>query len=96
MQRTCRPVSARRLSGKLTTLFDKKNLDGIQKRNVIYLWCSIEALPKKINVFELEMAVIYEFSKLGKRGRKSRAVGDRIVSSYQLNRHLGTLEKHFH
>ena len=44
----------------------------------------------------LEMAVIYEFSKLGKRGRKSRPVGDRIVSSYSLNRHLGTLEKHFH
>ena len=42
------------------------------------------------------MAVIYEFSKLGKRGRKSRAVGDGIVSSYPLNRHLGTLEKHFH
>ena len=93
MQHTC-PVSARQLSGFLPTLFDKKNcLDGIRKTDVI---CSVEALPKKIIVSELEMAVIYELSKLGKRGRKSRAVGDRIVSSYSLNRHLGTLEKHFH
>ena len=39
------------------------------------------------------MAVIYEFSELGKRGRKSRAVGDRIVSSYPLNRHFRYFRK---